>query len=324
MGAISALFHCLAVSNIAWAPEISKGLTIVMDKELYSDTPGLFKFIKSLHEPYIQLLETDCSSVEPLRSTLQKEVELNPQRRIIVFSESCSNPTGRIFCFEGVKELKQHFGSTLWFVIDNTWTTPLGVNPFKFEIDLVVDSLTKYMSGGRAIGGVTLGTNRSFMAVVRNWHRVNGLHVSIANTGAFLEGIKSIKERMKASSDSAMKVMAALVERGVEVIHPFIGSHPSKSRNEALNIIQFAPPLFLVKSKYISKKNLRQKVLDSKVLEWKTSYGGPHCRIDTFSKCLEKEGVSLVRVSIGFEPFDVNTVVDALLNVIIVKDKNSI
>jgi len=70
----------------------------------------------------------------------------------MVFAESIGNPLGNIIDIEALAEAAHQHGVPV--VIDNTVATPALCRPFEFGADIVVHSLTKYMSGtGTSIGG---------------------------------------------------------------------------------------------------------------------------------------------------------------------------
>jgi len=124
-------------------------MTIFLDQEVYSDTPHLLHFIADLFKPRIDIVEIDCADPSSLRKAISGQ-SVKGSRTVVVFSESCSNPSGRIFAFETMAALKKEkeFASKVWFVIDNTWTTAVSVNPLTYGADFVIESTTKYISAG--------------------------------------------------------------------------------------------------------------------------------------------------------------------------------
>jgi len=44
------------------------------------------------------------------------------------------------------------------FVVDNTFATPIGCNPYDYGADLVIHSATKYLIGGVYTAGAVCGT----------------------------------------------------------------------------------------------------------------------------------------------------------------------
>jgi O-acetylhomoserine (thiol)-lyase len=70
----------------------------------------------------------------------------------MVFAESIGNPLGNIIDIQAVSDIAHEYGVPV--VIDNTVATPALCRPFEFGADIVIHSLTKYMSGtGTSIGG---------------------------------------------------------------------------------------------------------------------------------------------------------------------------
>jgi cystathionine beta-lyase/cystathionine gamma-synthase len=155
------------------------------------------------------------------------------------------------------------------------------------------------------------------MSEVRNWHRINGLHVSPTNAGLTVESIASLKNRMAQSSQATEALMKDLAANGCTVIHPCLPSHVSYNRNRQHDYLTFAPPMFVLKRTFISKNQLMKKVMGTNgILEWKTSYGGPSCRIDPWPIVKKEEDSTLVRVSVGFEPFDITAVSKSIQSIL--------
>lgn len=69
-----------------------------------------------------------------------------------IFGESITNPTVTIFDFEKFAKIAHEAGIPL--IVDNTFATPVNCNPFKFGVDIVTHSTTKYIDGhGVTVGG---------------------------------------------------------------------------------------------------------------------------------------------------------------------------
>ena len=72
-----------------------------------------------------------------------------------VFVESLANPGGVIVDLEAVAKVAHEAGALL--IVDNTLATPYLCRPFEWGADLVVHSMTKFLSGhGTAMGGVVI------------------------------------------------------------------------------------------------------------------------------------------------------------------------
>ena len=69
-----------------------------------------------------------------------------------IFGETITNPTVTIFDFEKFAKIAHEAGIPL--IVDNTFATPVNCNPFKFGVDIVTHSTTKYIDGhGVTVGG---------------------------------------------------------------------------------------------------------------------------------------------------------------------------
>ena len=63
-------------------------------------------------------------------------------------------------------------------VVDNTWLTGCSFNPFNYDVDIVVDSLTKYYSAGKTISGGIITNNEMIINDVDKFMCGYGIHVS--------------------------------------------------------------------------------------------------------------------------------------------------
>lgn len=76
-----------------------------------------------------------------------------------VFVESLANPGGVVIDLEAVAQIAHRAGIPL--VVDNTMASPFLCRPFEWGADLVVHSLTKFLSGhGTSMGGIVVESGR--------------------------------------------------------------------------------------------------------------------------------------------------------------------
>jgi O-acetylhomoserine (thiol)-lyase len=79
---------------------------------------------------------------------------ITPRTRLI-FTESLANPGGVVVDLESLAEIAHDNGIPL--VVDNTLATPYLWRPFEWGADIVVHSMTKFLSGhGTSLGGVVV------------------------------------------------------------------------------------------------------------------------------------------------------------------------
>lgn len=282
-------------------------VTILYDEELYCDTPRAFDMLRMIYTPRISLICSDLSNAKILEETiiglLQKD------QYIIVFAETASNPSGRIFAFNAIYNIvqltkKSKIRNHLRYVIDNTWISSVGCNPFNINpnIDLVVTSLTKYYSGGSAMGGAIMCRDSCVMKYVHQWYKTHGIHTSPHDIDIINQNIVSITERVKETGPITMEIMKRLVEKNIKVIHPCLPSHPNY--RQTIKYISDAPSVFAVDCACLDT----QKIFDTfkkycPNMSIKTSYGGKESRLDPYPKLHQTDdGTKFmrIRISIGY------------------------
>ena len=95
-----------------------------------------------------------------------------------VYCESIGNPAGNVVDLARVAEIAHAHGVPV--IVDNTVPTPYLCRPFEHGCDIVVHSLTKYMSGhGTIIGGIIVDSNQfDWVANKERFDRLNEPDVS--------------------------------------------------------------------------------------------------------------------------------------------------
>lgn len=128
-----------AIFNICEA-----GDHFIASSAIYGGTYNLFGVT-------MKKLGIDCTFVDqtlPLEE-LQKFIKPNTK---CIFGETITNPTCTVLDFEKFAKLAHSNGIPL--IVDNTFATPINCNPFKFGVDIVTHSTTKYIDGhGVTVGG---------------------------------------------------------------------------------------------------------------------------------------------------------------------------
>jgi methionine-gamma-lyase len=100
----------------------------------------------------------------------------------------------------------------LLVVCDNTFATPYLQQPFKYGVDYVVHSTTKFLNGhGTAIGGILLGTDIERMNTkMTKTHRLLGGNANPFDAFLLINGIKTLQLRMDRHCSNAMQVATFL------------------------------------------------------------------------------------------------------------------
>lgn len=95
-----------------------------------------------------------------------------------LYCESIGNPAGNVADLEKIAEIMHAHGVPV--IVDNTVPTPYLCRPFEWGCDIVVHSLTKYISGhGTLIGGILVDSNQfDWVANKERFNRLNEPDVS--------------------------------------------------------------------------------------------------------------------------------------------------
>jgi methionine-gamma-lyase len=90
---------------------------------------------------------------------------------------------------------------------DNTFATPYLQQPFKYAIDFVVHSTTKFLNGhGTAIGGCLLGRDVEKMSTtMTKTHRLLGGNANPFDAFLLINGMKTLELRMDKHCSNAME-----------------------------------------------------------------------------------------------------------------------
>jgi len=168
----------------------------------------------------VQTTYVDGASIAAWEGALRKETKL-------LFLETPSNPLTEIADIAALAEVSKRAGALL--AVDNCFCTPALQQPLRLGADLVIHSATKYLDGqGRVLGGAVLGRRGPVMDAIYGFLRTAGPSLSPFNAWVLLKGLETLRIRMDAQSESALR-LAQWLERhpGVErVYYPGLPSHP--------------------------------------------------------------------------------------------------
>jgi O-acetylhomoserine (thiol)-lyase len=145
-GGVAAL--CMASGMAAITASIQtlcrSGDNIVSVSQLYGGSYNLFA-----HTLPQQGIEVRMASGDDI-AALEALIDENTRA---VFCESIGNPAGNVVDIAALSEMAHRHGVPV--IVDNTVATPYFCRPFEHGADIVVHSLTKYISGhGTTIGGI--------------------------------------------------------------------------------------------------------------------------------------------------------------------------
>jgi len=113
-------------------------------------------------------------------------------------------------------------------LIDNTWATPLRLQPLSLGIDIGIQSLTKYIGGhSDLLMGAVTTTAAHWPALCRTHHRL-GHSVSADDAALALRGLRTLAIRLDRHEQSALAIARHLETHPAvaQVLHPGLPSHP--------------------------------------------------------------------------------------------------
>lgn len=134
----------------------------------------------------------------------------------MVYLETPANPTIQCVDIEALTKLGKEYQKLV--AVDNTFATPYLQQPFKYGVDFVIHSTTKFLNGhGTAIGGILVGKDLSFMQThATKIHRLLGGNSNSFDAFLLINGMKTLEVRMERHCSNAKKVAEYLST------HPFV------------------------------------------------------------------------------------------------------
>jgi cystathionine beta-lyase/cystathionine gamma-synthase len=187
--------------------EVQAGDRVVASRDLYGATQALLGNVfgtLGVRTTYVDVRDLDV--VERVLA------EVRP--RVLLF-ETISNPLVRVADIPALIEIARR--NRVKSIVDNTFATPLLVNPARFGVDTVVHSTTKYLGGhGDATGGV-VATNRDRALEIGELTKLTGAVLGPFEAWLTLRGVKTLSLRMQRQCENAAALAHWLAR------HPRIG-----------------------------------------------------------------------------------------------------
>ncbi len=205
---------------------LTSGQEVISHYTIYGGTYGLFnKWYKRYN---IKVNYVDMSEPENILAAT------NENTRVVYF-ETPVNPNLDILDIARIKEVVDQANKDrsedrkITTMIDNTFASPFCQRPYKMGIDMVVESLTKHISGfGIDTGGMTIVDDKWQMDLF-NYRKDFGASLSPKAAWEILtHGLPTLPLRLKTTQESALKVARFLEShKHVKTVsYPGLESHP--------------------------------------------------------------------------------------------------
>jgi cystathionine beta-lyase/cystathionine gamma-synthase len=199
------LTFCQAGDHVLCAEEIYGGASTLLSQEL--TRMGIMVTFVPMH------------SLHQLDSYTLKNTQL-------LLTETISNPLLRV---QDIKRIaKECHRLNLKLIVDNTFPTPVMTRPLELEADIVLHSVTKYLSGHSDVtAGVIIAKKehvQRMQQIVMNY----GLNLSPFESWLAARGLKTLQLRMRQHCQNALSLASYLEAhpKVKKVYYPGLPTHP--------------------------------------------------------------------------------------------------
>ena len=184
---------------------IGNGQHMVADKTLYGCTFALFT--ETLPRFGVSVDLVDMCDLAEFKAAIRPDTK-------IVYFETIANPSMKVADIAAIAAHAHSVAPECLVIVDNTFASPLLVRPLSLGADVVVHSATKYLNGhGDVIAGFSVA-RKSGMEKIRltGLKDITGAVLGPQEAFLILRGLKTLKVRMDAICDNAMKVAEFLAQ----------------------------------------------------------------------------------------------------------------
>jgi cystathionine gamma-synthase len=218
-GVACAAFASGSAATMAIFQALRPGDHVIAPQDAYYGTAEL---LRSVFAPWgLETSFVDMTDPANVRAALRPETR-------VIWIETPSNPLLTITDIEMVAGIASEVDARV--VVDNTWATPALQRPLALGAHLVMHSTTKYLSGHHdVLGGALVARERdTIWERIRAIQQTGGAVPSPFEAWLVLRGIRTLPWRMRAHTDSAMRIARFLAEHArVERVHyPGLPLHP--------------------------------------------------------------------------------------------------
>lgn len=178
---------------------LKSGDKILTHYSLYGGTEELVQRI--LPSLGITAIITDLRKLNEVEDLIKNDASIK-----MMYLETPANPTMQCVDLQELSNIAKR--NNLIVACDNTFATPYLQQPFKYNVDYIVHSTTKFLNGhGTAIGGILLGRDIEKMnSIITKTHRLLGGNANPFDAFLLINGIKTLELRMERHCSNANHV----------------------------------------------------------------------------------------------------------------------
>jgi len=208
MAAITAVFQTLKPGDHCIIPDDVYFNVTLLEEDILTDWGWEFTRV-------------DASDPANVEQAIQANTRL-------IWLESPSNPLLKVTDIQAVCKLVND--KEILVAVDNTWPSPVLMNPLELGADISVHSTTKYFGGhSDVLGGcVVLKEKGALAEKIRNIQIICGAVPAPFDCWLVTRGIQTLPLRMRAQTENAQKLAEFLSAHPAieDVFYPGLESHP--------------------------------------------------------------------------------------------------
>ncbi len=195
MGAISALFQSV----------LKPGDTLIAQGNIYGTSVDYFNHYGATYG--IKVIYADLQDLPAVETLIKADKKVK-----LLYAETPSNPTLSCYDLKALSALAHKYKALM--AVDNTFASPYLQQPFKFGVDFIVHSGTKYLNGhGTGLSGFLVSTQVKFMdKEVWKVRKINGTICSAFDSWLLNTGMKTLALRMEQHCRNAAAIANYLVK----------------------------------------------------------------------------------------------------------------
>jgi cystathionine gamma-synthase len=219
-----------------------------------------------------------------------------PRAGDLVWVETPKNPTCEIEDVAAHAARARAGGAHL--VVDSTFATPILQRPLALGADMVMHSVTKFLSGhSDALAGVLCVPSRETADQLRLARSIAGAVPGALETWLALRGVRTLAVRLRQQIETATRLAAWLEPRVTRVWHPSLASHPGHE----LARRQMSGPGAILSIELESEAAARALPGRLRLFRDATSLGGVESLIEWRRRQDPEAAPALLRISVGLE-----------------------
>jgi len=217
-GAVVMSSGMAAIQGALMAAGLTAGTKVLVAQDIYGATVGLLRTVFAPLGVTVVFKDLCCSNAGEI---------IREEEPDVVFVETISNPLVKVTNLDAISAAAREVGAIS--MIDSTFSTPYLIQPLAHGFDVVIHSVTKYISGhGDSTAGVAISNKNSFLQQMRVYATLLGAMLGPFESYLAMRGLKTLALRMERHCSNALQVAQFLAQHSaVERVHyPGLACHP--------------------------------------------------------------------------------------------------